>query len=78
MSLIVGFHASSVNEFADAYEEALSLPEAECIAMRTRARKSALRFSEEVFISSWTKEMKKLLRMEERYRGERIYRTGGT
>jgi alpha-1,2-mannosyltransferase len=78
MWLIVGFHASSANEFAEAYEKVLTLPEEECIAMRERARKSAQRFSEEVFMSSWTKEMQKLLKLEGRYRGERIYRTGGT
>jgi hypothetical protein len=56
----------------------LSIPEEECLAMRERARISAERFSEEVFMTAWTEEMVKLLRLEKRYRGERIFRTQGT
>jgi alpha-1,2-mannosyltransferase len=76
--LTEGFHAFRATEFADAYAKALSLPENECEAMRQRARESANRFSEEVFMSAWTEEMQKLLRLEKRYRGERVWRTGGT
>lgn len=73
-----GYHATTANEFAQAYAIALSLPNEECLAMRQRARESANRFSEEVFMSAWTEEMAELLRLEKRYRGERIYRTQGT
>jgi alpha-1,2-mannosyltransferase len=73
-----GYHATTANEFAQEYAIALSLPNEECLAMRQRARESASRFSEEVFMSAWTEEMVKLLRLEKRYRGERIYRTQGT
>ena len=73
-----GYHATTAREFAEAYAKVLSLPDKECLAMRQRARDSANRFSEEVFMSAWTEEMQKLLRLEKRYRGERIYRTQGT
>lgn len=65
-------------EFAEKYREALSLPEGEVMEMRQRARDSAARFSEEVYITAWTEEMQKLLSLEEYYRAERIHRTGGT
>lgn len=76
--LTTGFHASTPAEFAQAYAKALTLSEGECLAMRQRARESAERFSERVFMNAWTEEMQKLLRLEKRYRGERIYRTQGT
>lgn len=76
--LIEGFHATTAAGFAEAYEKALSLPNDECLEMRQRARDSAQRFSEDVFITAWTEEMSKLLKLEKRYRGERIYRTRGT
>jgi hypothetical protein len=74
----IGYHASTAAEFAEAYAKALALSEDECLAMRRRARESSKRFSEEVFMSAWTEEMQKILRLEIRYRGERIYRTQGT
>jgi len=73
-----GYHASTAAEFADTYTKAFALSEEECLAMRQRARESSKRFSEEVFMSAWTEEMHKILRLEIRYRGERIYRTQGT
>ena len=73
-----GYHATRAAEFAQAYLKALSLASEDILAMRERARESANRFSEEVFISAWTEEMVKLLRLEKKYRGERIYRTQGT
>ena len=76
--LIKGFHASKPPEFADAFAKALSLGEDECFAMRERARKSSERFSEEAFMKAWTEQMHKLLALEMKYRGERIYRTGGS
>ena len=73
-----GYHATTATEFAEAYAKALSLPSEDILLMRERARESANRFSEEVFMSAWTEEMVKLLRYEKKYRGERIYRTQGT
>ena len=78
IELTVGYHASTASGFAEAYAKALVLPKDECIAMRERARVSASRFSDEVFMTAWTCEMQKLLRLEKRYRGERIYRTRRT
>lgn len=75
---MIGYHASTTTEFAEGYAKALTLSDEECLAMRQRARESANRFSEHVFMKAWTQEMRQLLRLEKRYRGERIYRTQGT
>lgn len=56
-----GFHASNKEEFAAGYAQALALGEEERYAMRQRARKSAWRFSEEVFEERWVGEMGKLV-----------------
>ncbi|KAK1141200.1 asparagine-linked glycosylation protein [Aspergillus melleus] len=61
-----GFRASTEDEFAAAFEAALALPEEEKIAMRLRARKSALRFTEEEFGAKWIDEIGKLVRMQAR------------
>ncbi|KAJ2893554.1 GDP-Man:Man(3)GlcNAc(2)-PP-Dol alpha-1,2-mannosyltransferase [Zalerion maritima] len=58
-----GYHATTVEEFANAYEEALSLPERELVEMRLRARRSSRRFTEEVFARNWTREMEFLVGM---------------
>ncbi|SMR60870.1 unnamed protein product [Zymoseptoria tritici ST99CH_1E4] len=52
-----GFHATTPKEFADGFAQALALKDEEAYAMRCRARKSSWRFSEEVFIEAWTKEL---------------------
>ncbi|KAF3077613.1 hypothetical protein CFAM422_000815 [Trichoderma lentiforme] len=54
-----GFHGSTAAEFAAGYEAALSLPDP--LAMRLRARKSATRFSEEVFEEKWLAQMDRLV-----------------
>ncbi|PLB46925.1 putative alpha-1,2-mannosyltransferase [Aspergillus steynii IBT 23096] len=61
-----GFRASTEDEFAAAFEAALALPEEEKIAMRLRARRSALRFTEEEFGAKWIGEIGKLVRMRAR------------
>lgn len=61
-----GFRASTEEEFAAAFEAALALPEAERVAMRQRARKSALRFTEEEFARKWVEEVEKLVSQERR------------
>lgn len=61
-----GFRASTEDEFAAAFEAALALPEEEKIAMRLRARRSALRFTEEEFGAKWIGEIGKLVQMQTR------------
>ncbi|KAL4921572.1 hypothetical protein BDW62DRAFT_208173 [Aspergillus aurantiobrunneus] len=56
-----GFRATSEEEFADAFEKALSLTPEERVAMRLRAQKSALRFTEEEFSRKWVGEVAKLV-----------------
>ncbi|KOS22280.1 GDP-Man:Man(3)GlcNAc(2)-PP-Dol alpha-1 [Escovopsis weberi] len=54
-----GFHATTAQEFAEAYEKALSIPNP--LAMRLRARRSAKRFTEEEFSRKWLAQMKRLV-----------------
>jgi alpha-1,2-mannosyltransferase len=56
-----GFRASTEEQFAAGFEDALSLPAAEKVAMRLRARKSAMRFTEEEFARKWIVEVEKLV-----------------
>lgn len=56
-----GFHASTSTEYADAFEKALSLSSSEALEMRMRARKSAKRFTEEVFRTKWRAQLRKLV-----------------
>ncbi|KAL3472766.1 hypothetical protein BJX99DRAFT_249402 [Aspergillus californicus] len=58
-----GFRATSEEDFATAFEKALSLSMEEKVAMRLRARKSALRFTEEEFSKKWVGEVEKLVGM---------------
>ncbi|KAL4750755.1 hypothetical protein BDW72DRAFT_175207 [Aspergillus terricola var. indicus] len=58
-----GFRATTEEEFADAFEKALSLSNDEKVGMRLRARKSALRFTEEEFSRKWVGEIGKLVGM---------------
>jgi len=49
-----GFHAQDLDSFAEALHHALSLPHAEEMAVRERARNWAVqRFSEEEFVKGW-------------------------
>jgi alpha-1,2-mannosyltransferase len=54
-----GFHASTVEEFAEGYEKALSVRDP--LSMRIRARKSAERFTEEEFAREWLIQMDRLV-----------------
>ena len=56
-----GFRASTEDQFAAAFETALALPVEEKMAMRARARRSALRFSEEEFHAGWLEQVGKLV-----------------
>ncbi|CAI4218108.1 unnamed protein product [Parascedosporium putredinis] len=57
--LPTGYHAVSVDEFAEGFEKALSEPNP--LAIRQRARKSALRFTEEEFAKKWLEQMEKIV-----------------
>jgi alpha-1,2-mannosyltransferase len=61
-----GFWASTVEEYAEAFERALLLDEREVFDMRTKARESARRFSEEVFGVEWRRHMEVLVAMTRR------------
>lgn len=50
-------------EFTTAFEKALAVSPEDSLAMRQRARKSALRFSEEVFAEAWVKQLQSLVDM---------------
>lgn len=63
-----GFHATTADDFAAAFEKALSMPEEEVLEMRTQARQSARRFDEETFDGLWLAEFAKLMALEERSR----------
>ena len=54
-----GFHATTADEFADAFDQALSLPDP--LAWRERARQSAKRFTEEEFERKWLQQMDRLM-----------------
>jgi len=56
-----GFHASTSAEFAAGFAKALSLSPSEALAMRKRARKSALRFTEDEFRVRWLGQLQKLV-----------------
>lgn len=59
-----GFLASTVEEYAAAFEKALSMSPEDTVAMRLRARKSAKRFSEEVFAERWVEHMERLVGLQ--------------
>lgn len=59
--LPTGFHATTVDEFAAAFEQALVLPDP--LAWRERARRSAKRFTEEAFARKWLEQMERLVAM---------------
>jgi alpha-1,2-mannosyltransferase len=59
-----GFHASTAEEYATGFATALSLPREEIVAMRNRAQKSALRFTEKKFAAKWIQNMQKLVDLQ--------------
>jgi alpha-1,2-mannosyltransferase len=64
MFLIIGFHASTVEQYASAFAKALSLFPTETNAMRRRARKSALRFTDRGFAEKWVRNMERLVQLQ--------------
>lgn len=61
-----GYHAETPGEFAEGFAWGLGLPPKEVVAMRSRARKSAGRFTEEVFAEAWLDALEALLGMWEK------------
>jgi len=59
-----GYHASTAEQYAEAFGKALSLGPEETMAMRLRARKSAKRFTEQAFAEKWVKNMETLVRLQ--------------
>ncbi|KAF2035490.1 UDP-Glycosyltransferase/glycogen phosphorylase [Setomelanomma holmii] len=56
-----GFHATTAKEYAEGFRKALTMPLAETIEMRRRARKSAHRFTDLSFADKWLVNMEKLV-----------------
>ncbi|KAK3055325.1 asparagine-linked glycosylation protein [Extremus antarcticus] len=56
-----GFLASTTPEFTEGFAKALALSADDALAMRHRARKSSLRFSEETFSTAWTAHLERLV-----------------
>ncbi|OAA57480.1 alpha-mannosyltransferase [Niveomyces insectorum RCEF 264] len=59
--LPTGFHATTADEFAAGFAQALTLPDP--LAWRERARQSAKRFTEEEFAKKWVAQMERLVAM---------------
>lgn len=59
-----GFHAATVDEYAEGFRKALTMSPEATLAMRQRARRSAERFTDHVFAESWLKNMDKLVRLQ--------------
>ncbi len=59
--MIIGFLASTTPEFTEGFAKALALSADDALAMRHRARKSSLRFSEETFSTAWTAHLERLV-----------------
>ncbi|KAH6639750.1 hypothetical protein C7974DRAFT_389126 [Boeremia exigua] len=59
-----GFHATTVEDYADGFSKALSLSPQDTLAMRLRARKSAGRFTDAAFAEKWLRNMDKLVRLQ--------------
>ncbi|KAI9829101.1 MAG: asparagine-linked glycosylation protein [Thelocarpon impressellum] len=64
-----GFHATTADEYAAAFEAVLAMAPADTLAMRRRARASARRFTEEAFASRWVGQMERLVELRKGRRG---------
>jgi alpha-1,2-mannosyltransferase len=62
--LPTGFHASTVEEYAEGFRKALSLSPEEMMSMRLRARKSAQRFTDGIFAKHWLRHMDELVQLQ--------------
>lgn len=61
---ILGFHATTTEQYSAAFSKALDLGAEETLAMRLRARKSAKRFTEEAFAEAWIREAEKAVALD--------------
>jgi alpha-1,2-mannosyltransferase len=59
-----GFHATTVQEYADGFRKALTLSPQETLDMRRRARKSAERFTDQTFVDKWVKNAERLVALQ--------------
>lgn len=59
-----GFHASTAEEYAEGFSQALSLSPKDMMAMRLRARKSAQRFTDGIFAQKWIGHMIELVDLQ--------------
>ncbi|KAI9793545.1 MAG: asparagine-linked glycosylation protein [Peltula sp. TS41687] len=59
-----GFHATTKEEFTEAFEKALSMSPEETLPMRLRARASAKRFTEGAFAERWIGQMQRLVDLQ--------------
>lgn len=64
LTFFIGYHASTQNEYAEAFHKALSLSAEDMLAMRRRARKSAARFTDRVFAEKWIGNMDQLIGLQ--------------
>jgi alpha-1,2-mannosyltransferase len=64
LMFVLGFHASTADEYAEGYLKALSLPPAETLAMRRRAKESAKRFTDQGFADAWIRNMDRLVALQ--------------
>lgn len=62
--LPTGFHATTDEEFAAAFNEALSMPAEGKVKMRWRARESSQRFTDEKFAERWVRQMEELVGLQ--------------
>ena len=59
-----GHHAETEEQFAEAFRRVTSMSREDTIAMRSRGRANAKRFTEEVFANKWASEMDELIEMQ--------------
>jgi alpha-1,2-mannosyltransferase len=59
-----GYHATTVEQYAEGFRKALTLSPQETLAMRRRARKSAERFTDRGFADKWLANMDKLVALQ--------------
>jgi alpha-1,2-mannosyltransferase len=61
---VVGFHASTEKQYANAFLKALTLPHKNALAMRHRARKSSRRFTDRAFAEKWIANLDRLVLLQ--------------
>jgi alpha-1,2-mannosyltransferase len=64
MLIIIGFHATTAEQYAQGFHKALTLSPRETVEMRLRARISAERFTDAVFAESWLRNTEKLVALQ--------------